>query len=179
MKWKLVPVEPTPEMIDAWNNDDSDEFRHAYRAMLEAAHEAPASALSPADKRIKVKLGSQYGSDLNGHWFYLRPADEYAEAALAKHTGKGAPEAPAVQETWSAEQCAQVLRALRYIQGIAERGEGRPMRNNESLEEFCSGMCSGSNGKRQRRRPICGMRSGIGGFVTTWNSTTARTGGTQ
>ena len=22
MKWKLVPVEPTPEMIDAWNNDD-------------------------------------------------------------------------------------------------------------------------------------------------------------
>ena len=36
-KWKLVPVEPTPEMIDAWNNDDSDDFRHAYKAMLEAA----------------------------------------------------------------------------------------------------------------------------------------------
>ena len=31
MKWKLVPVEPMPEMIDAWNNDDSDEFRHAYQ----------------------------------------------------------------------------------------------------------------------------------------------------
>jgi hypothetical protein len=41
MKWKLVPVEPTPEMIDAWNNDDSDEFRHAYRAMLEAAPQPP------------------------------------------------------------------------------------------------------------------------------------------
>ncbi len=50
-----------------------------------------------------------------------------------------APEAPAVQETWHAEQCAQVLRALRYIQGIAERGEGRPMRDNESLEEFLLG----------------------------------------
>ena len=37
MKWQLVPVEPTPEMIDAWNNDDSDEFRHAYHVMLEAA----------------------------------------------------------------------------------------------------------------------------------------------
>ena len=37
MKWKLVPVEPTEAMIDAWNNDDSDEFRHAYTAMLAAA----------------------------------------------------------------------------------------------------------------------------------------------
>ena len=40
-KWKLVPVEPTPEMIDAWNNDDSDEFRHAYHVMLEAAPQPP------------------------------------------------------------------------------------------------------------------------------------------
>ena len=40
-KWKLVPVEPTPEMIDAWNNDDSDEFRHAYHAMLEASPQPP------------------------------------------------------------------------------------------------------------------------------------------
>lgn len=41
-KWKLAPVEPTPEMIDAWNNDDSDEFRHAYHVMLEAAPHPPA-----------------------------------------------------------------------------------------------------------------------------------------
>ncbi len=40
-KWKLVPVEPTPEMTDAWNNDDSDEFRHAYHVMLEAAPQPP------------------------------------------------------------------------------------------------------------------------------------------
>jgi hypothetical protein len=40
-KWKLVPVEPTPEMIDAWNNDDSDEFRRAYHVMLEAAPQPP------------------------------------------------------------------------------------------------------------------------------------------
>ena len=39
------------------------------------------------DKRLKVKIGSQYGGDLTGHWFYLQPADEFAEAALAKHTG--------------------------------------------------------------------------------------------
>jgi hypothetical protein len=44
------------------------------------------------DKRLKVKLGSQYGHDLNGHWFYLQPADEFAEAALYKHTGVAAPQ---------------------------------------------------------------------------------------
>lgn len=36
------------------------------------------------DKRLKVKLGSWYGRDLAGHWFYLHPSDEYAEAALAE-----------------------------------------------------------------------------------------------
>ena len=36
------------------------------------------------DERVKVKLGSQYGDDLAGHWFYLHPADEYAEAVLDK-----------------------------------------------------------------------------------------------
>ena len=51
-KWKLVPVEPTPEMVDAWNNDDSDEFRHAYKAMLEAAPQP--EPLS--DKRILCHL---------------------------------------------------------------------------------------------------------------------------
>ncbi|MCL5460191.1 hypothetical protein M3M33_16255, partial [Loigolactobacillus coryniformis] len=48
-----VPVEPTPEMIDAWNNDDSDEFRHAYRAMLEAAPNPPALS----DERIFDLIG--------------------------------------------------------------------------------------------------------------------------
>ena len=42
------------------------------------------------DTRLKVKLGRQYGYDLNGHWFYLQPADEYAEAAIAKATGEQA-----------------------------------------------------------------------------------------
>ena len=41
------------------------------------------------DRRLKVKLGNQYGSDLDGNWFYLRPADVFAEAALFNHTGIG------------------------------------------------------------------------------------------
>lgn len=39
------------------------------------------------DKRVKVKLGGQYGFFLDGNWFYLQPADEFANAALYKHTG--------------------------------------------------------------------------------------------
>lgn len=46
---------------------------------------------SKQDTRLKVKLGRQYGGDLNGHWFYLQPADEYAEQALTKHSGISAP----------------------------------------------------------------------------------------
>jgi len=56
-KWKLVPVDPTPGMIDAWNNDDSDEFRHAYRAMLEAAPQPP----KLSDERILELWASNSG----------------------------------------------------------------------------------------------------------------------
>ena len=40
-------------------------------------------------ERLKVKMGGWFGTYLSGHWFYLIPADEYAEAALTKHTGIG------------------------------------------------------------------------------------------
>ena len=43
------------------------------------------------DRRLKVKIGRQYGYALNEHWFYLQPADEYAEQALTKHSGISAP----------------------------------------------------------------------------------------
>jgi len=44
-----------------------------------------------SDRRVKVKLGNQFGSYLNGNWFYLHPADEFADDALAKHSGISAP----------------------------------------------------------------------------------------
>jgi hypothetical protein len=46
------------------------------------------------DRRLKVKIGRQYGYDLNGHWFYLQPADEYANQALTNHSGITAPPKP-------------------------------------------------------------------------------------
>ena len=46
---------------------------------------------------------------------------------------------PEHEPVWSAEECARVLKTLRYIQGIAERGEGRAMRDDETLEQFVLG----------------------------------------
>lgn len=36
-------------------------------------------------KQLRIKLQNQYGTHLNGHWFYLVPADIYAEVALKLH----------------------------------------------------------------------------------------------
>jgi hypothetical protein len=59
---------------------------------IQPLYTTPPAQPAVQDKRLKVKLGSQYGSDLNGHWFYLQPADEFADAALHTHTGAAAPE---------------------------------------------------------------------------------------
>ena len=59
---------------------------------LAAARELQAEKQEPfADRRLKVKLGRQYGYVLNGHWFYLQPADEFADQALTEHSGFTAP----------------------------------------------------------------------------------------
>lgn len=46
MKWKLVPVEPTEEMLKASSRGDANRARIYYRAMLSAAPE-------PDDETIK------------------------------------------------------------------------------------------------------------------------------
>ena len=56
---------------------------------IEALRQALAQPV--VDRRLKVKLGRQYGRDLNGHWFYLQPADECADQALTTHSGHTAP----------------------------------------------------------------------------------------
>lgn len=38
-------------------------------------------------RQLRIKLGDQYGEKLNGQWFWLLPADEYARRALIEHTG--------------------------------------------------------------------------------------------
>ena len=63
----------------------SREDHHAIYGMLAKFGDMVAAAA--IDKRVKVKLGEQYGLYLGGNWFYLQPADEFANAALYKHTG--------------------------------------------------------------------------------------------
>ena len=78
-RWKLVPVEPTPEMIDAWNNDDSGEFRHAYRAMLESAPtpaEAPADVASDAEY-WKLLLKNLVDALNETHWSSWQSTDRF------------------------------------------------------------------------------------------------------
>lgn len=40
---------------------------------------------------------------------------------------------------WPIEDCVRVLKTLNYIEGIAAKGEGRQMRDDESLEQFILG----------------------------------------
>jgi hypothetical protein len=53
------------------------------------------------------------------------------EEALAKQE-QGEP-------VWSLEDCVRTLKTLNYIEGIAVKGEGRQMREDESLEQFILG----------------------------------------
>ena len=75
------------------HRDQSNPFPDGQYGLWPIDTTPPAPAQPLTDNRMKVKLGSQYGADLEGHWFYLRPADEFAEAALVQRTGitKGTP----------------------------------------------------------------------------------------
>lgn len=55
------------------------DFRYG---LVKAAWQAATLAERESAKRLRVKLDGSYGSDLDGHWFYLVPVDEYAEAAI-------------------------------------------------------------------------------------------------
>ena len=65
------------------------------------------------------------------NWASIDEATEALRAALAEP----------VQEpsAWTIDECDRVVRTLRYIEGIAARGEGRPMREGETLEQFLLG----------------------------------------
>lgn len=86
--WAITYDGRTPHTL--WHEGDGPLLdleikRQGGSAQKMALYTAPHPARQPlTDKRVKVKLGSQYGSDLSGHWFYLHPADEYAEAVLDK-----------------------------------------------------------------------------------------------
>jgi hypothetical protein len=87
----LAQPEQEPVAWMAWNMEDECYVITTDKRRLPAGTPLYTAPVSKPDTRLKVKLGRQYGGDLNGHWFYLQPADEYAELALTKHSGISAP----------------------------------------------------------------------------------------
>jgi hypothetical protein len=62
-----------------------------------------------------------------------------AQIALNRMQALTAAEAQPTERAWTLEECDRVMKTLRYVQGIAERGEGRLMRDDETLEAFVLG----------------------------------------
>ena len=54
----------------------------------------------------------------------------------------------------TADECARILATVRYMQGIAERGEGRPMRDDETVEDFVLGYVQRLERVRQEGRAV-------------------------
>ena len=67
---------------------------------------------------------------------HIDPDKERQAEAIAKANGITA--APVVRGNlaWSLDECDRVMRTLHYLIGIAERGEGRTMRDDETAEAF-------------------------------------------
>lgn len=91
--WKLVPVEPTPEMLAATTASKHEGLRaevmrmaaEDYRAMLNAAPAAPAADAGLVEALEKIAAIPSSGS-LNYHPSYM---SRIARAALAAHRAKG------------------------------------------------------------------------------------------
>src|SRR5574340_424703 len=95
-------------MLDGVTNEHP--YRYPLRRMKDAASEAAFDGLrtaaeiaeaarilreqidasEKAHQRYRVKLNDTHGPTLNGQWFWLLPADEFAEKALAEVVGPNA-----------------------------------------------------------------------------------------
>ena len=64
--------------------------------------------------------------------------------------------------TWSPDECARVIATLRYVQGIAERSEGRQMREDETLEAFVLGYVKRLEAAQAQAEPYAWAVSGLG-----------------
>ena len=66
------------------------------------------------------------------------------------------------EPTWTPDECARVLETLRYVQGIAERSEGRQMREDETLEAFVLGYVKRLEAAQAQAEPYAWAVSGLG-----------------
>jgi hypothetical protein len=83
------------------------------------------------------------------NWLFCKPMYDAALAA--------APTPPAQDDGW--KEVERLLTTIRYIQGIAEHGEKRQMRDDETLEQFVLGYVKKLEGRvsAQEAEPVAWM----------------------
>lgn len=126
--WKLVPVDPTPEMCMA--------------AVVYANGNAVYKNVAAEALKIEEAI---YG-EVWAAMLAVAPQPAHAQA----------------EPTWTPDECARVLETLRYVQGIAERGEGRQMREDETLEAFVLGYVKRLEAAQAQAEPYAWAVSGLG-----------------
>lgn len=69
------------------------------------------------------------------------------------------------EPVWPLEDCVRLLKTLNYIEGIAAKGEGRQMRDDESLEQFILGYVKRleAQPKQEQGEPVA--YAGVGGLL--------------
>lgn len=135
-EWRLVPMEPTPKMVQAsWMkngmttpdaNGERRAVRIAWHAMLAAAPTPPAATAAPSDDEIKkIFQDSAYGRTYDGHYEITRvQAVSIARDLLSRYGGRQAP------ADWVAE-------ADRLISAFVRAELGR---NNEARQAAAHAM---------------------------------------
>jgi hypothetical protein len=112
-----------------------------FKAMYEAAPTPPAQGQVSLPKVTPYKSTSipesEWRNEPIDYWLrkMLENCD-YHDGLVIEATLNflGGLKAPAPKGDW--EEVQRLLKTIRYVQGIAERGEGRKMRDDETLEQF-------------------------------------------
>lgn len=127
----------------------SDELRKA-AIFCAAAHttDSPLANISKylntcADALEKGPVAWRITDGEGGYYYRDDPLEDWQVAWIARWGRKhdplyAQPQPPSAQSdaTWTTEECARVLKTLQYVIGIAERGAGRKMREDETVETF-------------------------------------------
>lgn len=150
--WKLVPVRPTPAMVAAWNDDDTDDFHHAYRAMLAAAPNAPAAPSDQSEQHLDRAKDAELFPEVSpitrlpdgsafftasyplppDHWLYAE-----REYALGADEPKELPE-PILTH----QQRETVVAAIRYaVRGATMCGKGDDFDPDALVQNAVYALC--------------------------------------
>jgi hypothetical protein len=88
--WKLVPVEPTNEMVQAWLDTYEGNIQTVYRAMLAAAPQPPVVEQPQVEQEPVAWIERWYGSGPERGWWIVCGRDHIAHLGPAEMSGEAA-----------------------------------------------------------------------------------------